>query len=213
MATEQRPRGKKRGRHGGTVAPGPPISGGDASETRREGFRELTWGAFDALAHQLAKRIADYDPELVIGIVKGGLFVGSAVAGFLRKEFIPVRLSKRSRDRLRLSPNVRTKVPAEVRGKRVLVVDDVVQSGDTLRQAISAIEASGASEVRSAALVVHSTRPKPRAKAGATARISKPPVERPDWFALETDDLVVFPWDYELRAGGSVDQDPGESGA
>jgi len=171
----------------------------DASEVRDEGFRELTWGGFDALAHVLARKLTDYDPELVIGIVKGGLFVGSAVAGRLRREFIPVRLSKRSRDRERLSPEVRTEVPAEVKGKRVLVVDDVVQSGVTLRQAMTAIAAAGASEVRSAALVVHK-----RAKAKAM---------RPDWFALETDDLVVFPWDYELRAVGSNDQDPGESGA
>src|ERR1700727_2548721 len=112
MGTEQRPRRKKRAGNGIQGTPGlPSAAGGDASETRREGFRELTWGAFDALAHQLAKSIADYDPELVIGIVKGGLFVGSAVAGLLRREFIPVRLSKRSRDRLRLSPGVRTEVP------------------------------------------------------------------------------------------------------
>ncbi len=133
-------------------------------------------------------------------MVKGGLFVGSAVAGLLRREFIPVRLSKRSRDRERLSPGVRTEAPAEARGKRVLVVDDVVQSGDTLRQAIGAIAEAGAREVRSAALVVHGSRPKAKAY-------------RPDWFALETDDLVVFPWDYELRSVGASDLDPGESGA
>jgi hypoxanthine phosphoribosyltransferase len=145
----------------------------------------------------------------VIGIVKGGLFVGSAVAGLLRREFIPVRLSRRSRDRDRLSPGVRTEVPAEARGKRVLVVDDVVQSGDTLRQAISAIAASGATEVRSAALVVHKTqRPPQKAKAKGKTK-----AYRPDWFVLETDDLVVFPWDYELRAVGATDLDPGDSGA
>ncbi len=189
----------------------------DASEVRNEGFRELTWGGFDALAQGLAKKLAAYDPELVIGIVKGGLFVGSAVAGLLRREFIPVRLAKRSRDRERHSPGVRSEVPPEVKGKRVLVVDDVVQSGETLGQALAAIAAAGASEVRSAALVVH--RSKLGAKLGANpgakpgAKSGKAKGTRPDWFALETDDLVVFPWDYELRAGGSSDQDPGESGA
>ena len=192
---------KKRSKPAAGADPRAALAGSarDASEVRNEGFRELTWGGFDALAHGLARKLAAYDPELVIGIVKGGLFVGSAVAGRLRREFIPVRLSKRSRDRERLSPEVRTEVPAEAKGKRVLVVDDVVQSGETLRQAMAAIAAAGASEVRSAALVVHK-----HAKAKAT---------RPDWFALETDDLVVFPWDYELRALGSSDQDPGESGA
>jgi hypoxanthine phosphoribosyltransferase len=186
----------------------------DASEVRDEGFRELTWGGFDALAHVLARKLTYYDPELVIGIVKGGLFVGSALAGFLRREFIPVRLAKRSRDRERLSPGVRSEVPPEVKGKRVLVVDDVVQSGETLRQATAAIAAAGAIEVRSAALVVHRSHPKARsAGRGEADKVAKAKDNRPDWFALETDDLVVFPWDYELRAVGASDQDPGESGA
>jgi len=197
---------------------------GDASYAGSEGFRELTWGGFDALARQLTKKLDGYDPELVIGIVKGGLFVGSAVAGLLRREFIPVRLSRRSRDRERLTPGVRTEVPPEAKGKRVLVVDDVVQSGETLRHAVAAVAAGGAEDVRSAALVVHRSRPgdavivggpevsrgKERAEARSAAR-SK--ANRPDWYALETDDLVVFPWDYELRGSGTGEQDPGESGA
>jgi hypothetical protein len=214
--TKKKPAEKRASKPTPTPEPrGAPVGPArDGSEVRNEGFRELTWGGFDALAQALAKKLAAYDPELVIGIVKGGLFVGSALAGFLRREFIPVRLAKRSRDRERLSPGVRSEVPPEVKGKRVLVVDDVVQSGETLRQATAAIAAAGAIEVRSAALVVHRSHPKARsAGRGEADKVAKAKDNRPDWFALVTDDLVVFPWDYELRAVGASDQDPGESGA
>src|SRR5208282_5747305 len=100
--------------------------------------------------------------------------VGGAVASILRCEFIPVRLAKRSRDRGSLPPNVRTAIPDEVKGKRVLVVDDVMQSGETLKLALAEAARAGAHDVRSATLVVHSRKAKAKAP-------------RPNWFALETD--------------------------
>lgn len=152
------------------------------------------------MARELTQQLRAYSPEVVVGVVKGGLFVGSAVAGLLGCEFIPVRLSSRSRDHGTLRADVRTAIPREVKGKRVLVVDDVMQSGETLRRAMAKATAAGASEVRAATLVIH---PKRSLQGG----------RRPDWFALETEDLVVFPWDYELRGGGMIESDPETSGA
>jgi hypoxanthine phosphoribosyltransferase len=177
----------------------------DRSEAPEEGVRELTWHHFDQLVHALVQKLGSFKPDLVIGVVKGGLFVGGAVASILRCEFIPVRLAKRSRDRSALLPDVRTTIPDEVKGKRVLVVDDVMQSGETLKRALAEAARSGAREVRSATLVVHSRKAKAKAL-------------RPNWFALETDDLVVFPWDYELRGsvslpGPASDGDPELFGA
>ncbi|MHB8419488.1 MAG: phosphoribosyltransferase [Myxococcales bacterium] len=135
-------------------------------------------------------------PDLVIGIAKGGVFVGGALAALIRCDFFPVRISRRSRDRVaRRRPRVFGKMPAEVHGKRVLVVDDVVASGDTLKLACAQALAAGASEARSAALVVHDGAP------------------RPDWFAIETSDLVVFPWDYDVINDGRFETDPETAGA
>ena len=38
----------------------------------------------------------------------------------------------------------------------------------------------------------------------------RPGGSRPEWFALETAQLIVFPWDYRLDEGGPVD--PGSVG-
>jgi hypothetical protein len=42
--------------------------------------------------------------------------------------------------------------------------------------------------------------------------VKRPGGARPDWFALETDELVLFGWDYELESAGSASTDPGEVG-
>jgi hypoxanthine phosphoribosyltransferase len=147
------------------------------------------------MGRELAGAAAAFDPEVVIGIAKGGVFVGGVVAKHLRREFYPVRISRRSRDRVvRRRPRVFGRMPSEVRKKRVLVVDDVMASGETMKLACAQATEAGAAEVRSACVVVHDGGP------------------RPDWFVLETDELVVFPWDYEVIADGRYETDPDDLG-
>ncbi len=154
------------------------------------GVRELTWLEFGSIVRDLAARIsARFAPEVILGVARGGIFVGGAVAAPIRADFLPVRVEKRSRDR-RAVPTFR--VP-EAKGKRVLVVDDVTNTGATLAKAKALAKRSGAKDVQSAALVV------------------RPGGSRPDWFALETAQLIVFPWDYQLDAGGPAG-DPGALG-
>jgi hypoxanthine phosphoribosyltransferase len=82
----------------------------------------------------------------------------------------------------------------DLTGKRVLVVDDVASSGSTLAKARALCKKSGAREVRTAVMV------------------KRPDGARPDWFALETDELILFGWDYQLEAADAAGQDPGEVG-
>ena len=154
------------------------------------GVRELTWLEFGEVVRDMAARIADgFKPDVVLGLARGGIVVGGALAAPLDAEFLPVRVEKRARDR-RAVPTFR--VP-EARGKKVLVVDDVTNSGNTLEKAKALARRSGAKEVQAAALVV------------------RPGGSRPEWFALETAQLIVFPWDYQFDASGPLG-DPGTVG-
>jgi hypoxanthine phosphoribosyltransferase len=114
-------------------------------------------------------------------VAKGGVFVGAAVASALWVEFFPVRISRRSRDhgKRRDAPRIAGSMPRELAGLRVLVVDDVAASGATLRLAKRLALEAGAKRVRTASLAVR--------KGGF----------KPDFGAITTDDLMVFPWDYE----------------
>jgi hypoxanthine phosphoribosyltransferase len=159
---------------------------------RSRALREIGWAAFGEIARTLSARIsASFKPHVVVGVAWGGVFVGAALSAALGAEFYPIRIEKRRRD-IGVLPHPIVELP-DLGGRRVLVVDDVAVSGATLAKARALAKKSGAGEVRTAVLV---------ARPGA----------RPDFFELETDDLVVFGWDYQLDAGGGGQVDPGEVG-
>ena len=162
------------------------------SRSPKKAMMEIGWAAFGEVARQLAARIAlKFRPDTVVGIAKGGVFAGGALAAALSADFRPVRIEKRRRDAARPTPDAAEQLP-DLKGLRVLVVDDVSASGSTLAKARALCKKAGAREVRSAVLV------------------KRPDGGRPDWYALETDQLVLFGWDYQLDGGGAVD--PGEVG-
>jgi uncharacterized protein len=173
------------------------LTGRDQSR-QRSNVQELTWAAFDRYVQALAREIqAAFKPEAVVGVAHGGVFVGGALGSALGCEFFPVRISRRSRDKgMRKQPRLSGEMPAELKGKRVLVVDDVVSSGDTLALAVELAMKVGAKETRTAVLV------------------ARPGGFSPDHHALETQGLVVFPWDYEeVAEDARFDVDPDKAGA
>jgi hypoxanthine phosphoribosyltransferase len=151
--------------------------------------REISWAHFGDLAQQLAVEIAaGFRPDVILGVVNGGVFIGSALTGPLGAEFHPLKFARQGR----LMPVDR--LPS-LAGKRVLVVDDVSVSGQTLGRGRTLAEKAGALEVRTCALVV------------------RPGRSHPDFFSIETEELVVFGWDYQLQAEGTAGAvDPGDAG-
>ncbi|MBX5484897.1 MAG: phosphoribosyltransferase domain-containing protein [Myxococcaceae bacterium] len=146
--------------------------------------KEMSWAEFDRLVQSMALRLKrGFKPDAVVGVAHGGVFVGGAIASALGVEFFPVRISRRSRDRganqVKKS-KLNGEMPKELKGRRVLVVDDVASSGDTLELAKALAEKVGAKAIETACLVC------------------KEEGYRPDYLALATEDLVVFPWDYDL---------------
>jgi hypoxanthine phosphoribosyltransferase len=163
------------------------------SRSPKRAMREIGWAAFGEVARALAVTIAeDFRPDTVVGIAKGGVFVGGALAAVLSADFRPVRIEKRRRDTTPMS-EAPEQLP-DLTGRRVLVVDDVASTGSTLAKARALCRKSGAREVRTAVLV------------------KRPSGARPDWFAMETDELILFGWDYQLDAAGPAAVDPGEVG-
>jgi hypoxanthine phosphoribosyltransferase len=159
----------------------------------KRAVRELGWAAFGEVARSFAAQIAKkFRPGVVVGIAKGGVFVGGALAAALGADFYPVRIEKRRRDTGGLPEPIQD-LP-DLTGKRVLVVDDVAQTGATLAKARALARKSGAKEVRTAVLV------------------ARPRGARPDFAAFATDELMLFGWDYELAGTHTGSEDPGEVG-
>ena len=163
---------------GGVPALPPGLPGKDFSRGRQT-IKELTWGDFDREVQGLARAASkSFKPEAVVGLVHGGVFVGGALASALKAEFFPVRVTHRSRDTGR-DARVRDEMPGELKGRRVLIVDDVASSGDSIEFATRLARAQGAKAIKSAAL------------------IARPGRFEPDFTALTSDDFFVFPWDYQ----------------
>ena len=156
-----------------------------------KGVLEIEWPFFGELSRGLALKVARvYDPELVVGIATAGVIPGAVIAAILGREFHSLIVSRKYKSsRTREAPQVFGSAPAEVRGKRVLIVDETCDSGDTLRLAVSAIQEAGASEVRTAVSI----------RTGAYA---------PDFHAIATESTIVLPWDREVLVDGELGPNP-----
>lgn len=145
----------------------------------RTGVEPISWERFAALAARLAEELAAQGVEIVLGVARAGLFPATAVALALRCELYPIRLTRRVDDRVRFTEPVwRVDVPPIVAGRAVAIVDEIADTGETLRLAAGRARSLGASRVRTASLVRHPW--------------ADPP---PDHCPLVTPALVLFPWD------------------
>lgn len=156
-----------------------------------KGVLEIDWPFFGEMSRGLALKVARaYDPELVIGIATAGVIPGAVIAAILGREFHSIIVSRRYKaTRAREAPTIFGHAPAEARGKRVLIVDETCDSGETLRLAISAVVEASASEVRTA--VAFQTGP-----------------YAPDFHAIATESTIVLPWDREILVKGELRPNP-----
>jgi len=144
---------------------------------------ELDWEFFGELCRVLAVKVAasGYQPEIVVGIAKAGVIPGAIVASILRCDFYSLKISRDSAgERVRARPRIFSAAPAEAARNRVLIVDEICTSGETLRMATNALRQVQPAEIRTATSLV---------KHGG---------HRPDFYALETEATVIFPWDRQV---------------
>jgi hypoxanthine phosphoribosyltransferase len=155
--------------------------------THREGVRPISWAEFHGICKALATAVYAYRPQIIIAVGRGGYYPGTLLAHMLQVEIYPVRLSRRVNDVVTYErPRWLLEPTSVVRGKRVLVVDEISSRGETLRMVVERVQALGAAEVRTAVLYAHTW--------GMAV---------PDYVGLISDALLLNPWDREvLREDG-----------
>jgi hypoxanthine phosphoribosyltransferase len=156
-----------------------------------QGVLHVEWPLFGELSRALALKVSrSYDPEIVVGVATAGVIPGAVVAAMLGKEFHSIVISRRYRsDGPSDTPAVFSAAPPEVRDRRVLIVDETCDSGETLRLAVGAIVNAGATEVR-------------------TAVGFKTGTYEPDFHALATESAIILPWDREVIVDGELAANP-----
>src|SRR5262249_56549316 len=85
------------------------------------------------------------------GTGTGGVVPGAVIAAILGREFHSMVVSRRfGTETVRETPTVLSAAPPSIRDKRVLVVDETCDTGDTIRLAVASMVNAGAAEVRTA---------------------------------------------------------------
>jgi uncharacterized protein len=148
--------------------------------------KPISWDNFHGICKGLALALAEYDPEVILGVARGGLYPGTLLAHMLQKEFFPIRLTRRVNDlKLLEHPVWLIKPPVSIRKLRVLVVDEFSGTGETLSMAREEVLKLGASQARCSVLYSQ-----PAGKDIA------------DYIGLITDALILNPWDREILRYG-----------
>jgi hypoxanthine phosphoribosyltransferase len=142
----------------------------------------LGWTEFGAAARELAASVhgSGFAPDIVVAIARGGLLLAGAIAyalnvkscGALNAEFY-TGIDERLDEPIILAPFLDE---VSLDGKRVLLADDVSDSGRTLKMVLDLITRAGA-DVRTVCLY------------------SKPTtVLEPDYVWRKTPKWIAFPW-------------------
>jgi len=145
-------------------------------------FLVLSWNDVMRMSLDLATRIAsdNWFPDAIVAILRGGYAIakivedalGSPLLGTIEVKFYR-GLGERSE-----RPVITQPLQIDVRDKRVLVVDDVADSGRTLQLVSEIVGLYGAREVKTATLF-----------------FKRRSIVMPDYYVAETDAWVVFPWE------------------
>ncbi len=147
------------------------------------GVLQVDWPFFGELCRALALRIfREYDPELVIGIAKAGVIPGAVVASILQRDFASIAITREASG---LRPTVIAGPSRIVTAKRVLIVDETCDTGDTMKLALAAVR-----ELKPAAV-----------KTAVSFRTGD---YKPDFHALESGNFIILPWDREVIVDGEI---------
>ena len=166
----------------------------------------MNWAEYGDLSAELVERVRrEALPfDLVIGIARGGIPLAMVLSDELGVRIDVINVKSYGGISQREEPRIVSTITEKVRGKKILVVDDLVDEGATMQTVLEHLRTEGASELKTAVLFK-----KPWSKF------------EPD-FCLETlDDWVVFPWERgevrrileEQKRKNEVSQEPSEKRA
>jgi hypoxanthine phosphoribosyltransferase len=145
----------------------------------------LTWDELLGDVLQLARALGETRFDVLVAVARGGLVVARLLSDILsvkRVASVTIEYYEGVGERAK-APRLVEGLNFDVRGLRALVVDDVADTGETLKLAVDHVRKAGAGSVASCTVYV-----KPWCKF------------RPDYYARVVDKWVVFPYEHAETA-------------
>lgn len=145
-------------------------------------FEVPKWSQIYKMLLQISRKIRrdNFKPDVIVGVSRGGWPPARVLSDFLENPnlanvkvefYVGVAETKGT-------PTLTQPVSVKVAGKKVLVVDEVADTGKSLQLIKEHLQKEGAAEVRIAAVYL-----KPWS------------IIKPDYYARETSRWIVFPWE------------------
>ncbi len=152
------------------------------AEEKEPRLLHLSWSDIQRLTEELAKSVKEsgFKPDLIVAVSRGGFDPARIVCdqlGVRRLASLQIEYYTGVDEKCG-SPQVVYPLNSDVPGLKALVVDDVSDTGSSLKTAMEHVANRGASEVRVATLHV---------KPWTTFR--------PDYYAEEVESWIVYPWE------------------
>ena len=146
-------------------------------------FRILSWEEIYNLTLILSEQIvnSEFSPDVIVGIARGGWIPARILSDVLYTNALQnVRIEYYSDVGIRgREPIITQPLTGPLKDKRLLLVDEVADSGASLAQALDHVEEIGAKETRTAVLILKSS-----------SKII------PDFWVQKIDKWIVYPWEH-----------------
>ncbi|MGD8565373.1 MAG: phosphoribosyltransferase [Candidatus Bathyarchaeota archaeon] len=144
----------------------------------------MDWNLFYNLSKSVAKKIrsSGYEPDILIGLARGGWVLARVLCDLVGvKDLVSLKVEHWG---VTATPNGKAKLKypfnIDLTGKRVLVVDDITDTGESMNVAVEYVQSLNPDEIKTATLR-HITNSK----------------FTPDYFAEEIAwRWVIFPWNF-----------------
>lgn len=147
-------------------------------------FRHISWGEYGELAERLVGKLQKSKGfDLVVGVARGGIPIAMVVSDEMDVKWDIINVKSYAGIAKRERPKIISTLTEKVKGKNVLVVDDLVDEGATMET-----------------IVGYLSKEKPRRV--STAVLFKKPWSKfePDFYLETLEQWVVFPWEHgEVR--------------
>lgn len=132
----------------------------------------INWSEFEKEIEELSKKV-NYTPDIVVGIVRGGIVPARVLASKLKvKDMYCLTVKKLGNER-----KIGNEIVESIKGKRILLVEDMIETGNSLIIAKKYLEDKEAI-VKTACLYTM-----PRSEVN------------PDYFLRQINNIVHFPWE------------------
>lgn len=141
-------------------------------------YLSVTWQEYHTLSLNLAATILSHNQtyDIIVAIARGGLSLGLILSDFLKTPVSTITIQSYTDIQRQGELTITSKLGMSIKGKRVLLVDDIADSGKTFKRSLSYLKRLQPTSITTVALFYkpHST-------------------YRPDFYAKRTSAWILLP--------------------